>query len=51
MDSPWRGEANGWASTLAAARREGIATNLELMTTARERIAALARPCLPHLDL
>ena len=51
MDSPWRGEANGWVVTLAAARREGIATNLELMTTARERIAALARPCLPHLDL
>ncbi len=51
MDSPWRGEANGWVATLAAARREGIATNLELMTTARERVAALARPCLPHLDL
>ena len=51
MDSPWRGEANGWVVTLAAARREGIATNLELMTTARERVAALARPCLPHLDL
>jgi len=51
MDSPWRGEANGWVVTLAAARRAGIATNLELMTTARERVAALARPCLPHLDL
>jgi sugar/nucleoside kinase (ribokinase family) len=51
MDAPWRGEANGWVVTLAAARREGIATNLELMTTARERIAELARPCLPHLDL
>jgi sugar/nucleoside kinase (ribokinase family) len=51
MDSPWRGEANGWVVTLAAARREGIVTNLELMTTGRERIAALARPCLPHLDL
>jgi sugar/nucleoside kinase (ribokinase family) len=50
MDQPWRGEANGWVATLAAARREGIATNLELMTTARARIAELARPCLPHLD-
>ena len=51
MDLPWNGEANGWVVTLAAARRQGIITNLELMTTARERIAALARPCLPHLDL
>jgi len=51
MDSPWRGEANGWVPTLAAARRAGMVTNLELMTTARERIAELARPCLPHLDL
>jgi sugar/nucleoside kinase (ribokinase family) len=50
MDEPWRGEANGWVVTLAAARREGIAANLELMTTGRERIAELARPCLPHLD-
>ena len=50
MDAPWGGDANGWVATLAAARREGIATNLELMTTARARIAELARPCLPHLD-
>jgi len=51
MDAPWGDAANGWAPTLAAARRAGILTNLELMTTARERIAALTRPCLPHLDL
>lgn len=51
MDEPWGGDANGWVPTLAAARRAGIMTNLELMTTARERIAALTRPCLPHLDL
>jgi len=51
MDSPWRGEANGWVATLAAARRQGIATNLELMTIGRERVSALASPCLPHLDL
>jgi len=50
MDAPWRGEANGWVATLRAARRSGLAANLELMTISRERLAALARPCLPHLD-
>ena len=51
MDSPWGAAANGWAVTLAAARREGITTNLELQSIGRERVADLARPCLPHLDL
>jgi sugar/nucleoside kinase (ribokinase family) len=51
MDSPLGAAANGWAVTLAAGRREGITTNLELQSIGRERIAALTRPCLPHLDL
>jgi sugar/nucleoside kinase (ribokinase family) len=51
MDAPWRGEANGWVATLRAARQCGLATNLELMSISREKVAALARPCLPHLDL
>ena len=51
MDASWRGDANGWVTTLRAARRCGLAANLELMTTSRERLAALARPCLPHLDM
>ncbi len=50
MDAPWRGEANGWAATLKAARACGLQTNLELMTIAREKLAALSAPCLPHLD-
>ncbi len=50
MDAPWRNDANGWVAVLKAARRAGLATNLELMTTAAERLAALTRPCLPHLD-
>jgi sugar/nucleoside kinase (ribokinase family) len=50
MDAPWRGEANGWAPVLKAARAAGLQTNLELMTIDRDRLAALARPCLPHLD-
>ncbi len=33
------------------ARSAGLATNLELMSTSRDKLAALARPCLPHLDM
>ncbi len=51
MDAPWREDANGWVTTLRAARRSGLATNLELMSIARDKLAALARPCLPHLDM
>jgi sugar/nucleoside kinase (ribokinase family) len=50
MDAPWRGEANGWVATLKAARAAALETNLELMTIAPEKLAALAAPCLPHLD-
>src|SRR5579871_4002825 len=50
MDSPWRDEANGWAATLRKARAAGLETNLELMTIGADRLAALGRPCLPHLD-
>ncbi|HLH47854.1 MAG TPA: carbohydrate kinase family protein [Roseiarcus sp.] len=50
MDAPWRAEANGWVAALKAARGSGLQTNLELMTIAPERLIALARPCLPHLD-
>ncbi len=50
MDAPWREEANGWVAVLKAARAGGLETNLELMTIAPERLAALTRPCLPHLD-
>ena len=51
MDAPWRDDANGWVTTLRAARRSGLAANLELMSTSREKLAALALPCLPHLDM
>jgi sugar/nucleoside kinase (ribokinase family) len=50
-DCAWRGEANGWAATLKAARAAGLTTNLELMSIARGRLATLTTPCLPHLDL
>ena len=50
MDGPWHQEANGWVAVLKKARGAGIKTNLELVSVTPERIAALARPCLPHLD-
>jgi sugar/nucleoside kinase (ribokinase family) len=50
MDAPWQGEPNGWVATLKQARAEGLATNLELASIAPDRLAALARPCLPYLD-
>ncbi len=51
MDAPWREHANGWVAVLAAARAAGLATNLELASLPPDRLAALVRPCLPHLDL
>jgi sugar/nucleoside kinase (ribokinase family) len=51
MDAPCGEDANGWVAVLKAARAAGLKTNLELMTIAREKLIALARPCLPHLDL
>lgn len=51
MDAPWQNEANGWVAVLKKARAAGLLTNIELVSIAPPRIAALARPCLPHLDL
>ncbi len=50
MDSPWRGETSGWVAVLKAARASGLETNLELITIAPDRLAALVGPCLPLLD-
>ena len=50
MDAPWKGDGNGWAAALKAARARGLRTNLEMMTIARDKLAGLAAPCLPHLD-
>jgi sugar/nucleoside kinase (ribokinase family) len=51
MDAPWRDEANGWVAVLKKARAAGLMTNIELVSIEPPRVAALARPCLPHLDL
>ncbi|MCW6510793.1 carbohydrate kinase family protein [Lichenifustis flavocetrariae] len=50
MDAPWHDDPNGWVTVLKRARAAGLATNLELVTVARDKLAALARPCLPYLD-
>src|SRR5262249_38976054 len=49
-DAPWQGDANGWVTVLKRARAGGLETNLELASVERQRLAALSRPCLPHLD-
>jgi sugar/nucleoside kinase (ribokinase family) len=51
MDAPWGEDANGWVTVLKKARAAGLETNLELMSASDAVIAALTRPCLPHLDL
>lgn len=51
MDGPWQGDANGWVAVLKKAHAAGLMTNLELVSIEPERVAALIRPCLPHLDL
>lgn len=51
LDRPDGSDASGWVRVLRTARAAGIRTNVELVTLAPERIAAAARPLLPHLDL
>jgi sugar/nucleoside kinase (ribokinase family) len=50
MDGAWAGEANGWVAILKKARAASLETNLELPSIAADRLAAIVRPCLPHLD-
>lgn len=50
MDSKWQSNANGWVAVLAAAKANGIFTNLELVSIDEDKIRAIATPCLAHLD-
>lgn len=50
MDSKWEHDDNGWVAVLAAAKAHGIATNLELVSIAEDKIRAIATPCLAYLD-
>ncbi len=51
MDDPWGDDTTGWATVLRAARQKGLQTNLELVSTTREKVRHFGRSCLPHLDL
>ncbi|GAB5373563.1 MAG: carbohydrate kinase family protein [Acuticoccus sp.] len=51
LDGPWGEDASGWVTVLRKAKAAGLVTNLELCSIPAERINAIVRPCLPHLDL
>ena len=51
MDGPFGSDATGWEAVLRMARAAGLKTNLELVSTQREKVARFGRSCLPHLDL
>lgn len=51
MDGPWGEDSTGWATVLRKARSAGLLTNLELVSTDREKVARFGRSCLPHLDM
>jgi sugar/nucleoside kinase (ribokinase family) len=50
MDEDVPGDGNGWSALLARGRAAGLRTNLELVSIDPDRVAELARPCLPLLD-
>ena len=51
LDAPWGEDSTGWATVLKRARASGLMTNLEMVTTAREKVRGFGRSCAPHLDL
>jgi len=50
MDAQWQHFENGWVAVLAAAKQQGIATNLELVSIEQEKLRSIATPCLAYLD-
>ena len=50
LDTAWQGDANGWVTVLKKAKAAGLTTNFELVMIEPRRLAAIIRPCLPHLD-
>ena len=43
-------DANGWVSVLKKAQREGIKTNIDLVSISAGRIREICLPCLDYLD-
>ena len=50
LDQPYPNYANGWVAVLAKARKAGLKTNLELVSSTPEEIHRLGTPCLPLVD-
>ncbi len=51
MDAPWGDDSTGWATVLRNARAAGLLTNLEMVSTDRDKVLRFGRSCLPHLDM
>jgi len=50
LDQAGTTHANGWVAVLDRARKAGLKTNLELVSSTPTEIRRLAIPCLSHLD-
>ncbi len=50
LDAPCGDDPSGWVTVLKQAKQMGLETNMELCSVTAERLARLARPCLPYLD-
>jgi sugar/nucleoside kinase (ribokinase family) len=51
LDAAWGDDSTGWATVLRKARAAGLLTNLELVSTDREKVKRFGRSCLPYLDM
>ena len=51
MDGRWGEDSTGWANVLRRARAAGLSTNLEMVSTTREKVRGFGLSCAPHLDL
>lgn len=50
LDEPGPDGTHGWTALLTRARAAGMYINMELVTLSPQRLAQVARPCLPLLD-
>jgi sugar/nucleoside kinase (ribokinase family) len=50
LDARWKDDVSGWVAVIKKAKALGIATNIELVSIAPERVRAVAEPLLGHLE-
>jgi sugar/nucleoside kinase (ribokinase family) len=50
LDGPSGEDPTGWVTILKRARAAGLKTNLEMVSTGKEKVAAFGRTSAPHLD-